>query len=56
VRRISTEFTFKADEGFLKNNIRVSTATEPLGCLGDLGWSVFVFVFVFVIKRNRPGL
>lgn len=40
IRRISTEFTFKADAAFLQDNIRVSAATEPLGALGDLGWCV----------------
>lgn len=40
IRRISTEFTFKADAAFLADNIRVSPGTEPLGALGDLGWCV----------------
>jgi len=37
LKRINTEFCFKADEAFFKSNVRCSSATEPLGCLGDLG-------------------
>jgi predicted dehydrogenase len=38
LRRIASQFSFNAPEEFLTNNIRVSQALEPLGCLGDLGW------------------
>lgn len=38
VRRITSQFTFKAVGEFLQQNIRVSSDLEPLGCLGDLGW------------------
>lgn len=38
IRRITSQFSFKAGEDFLQNNIRVSGELEPLGCLGDLGW------------------
>src|SRR5262249_25213567 len=38
LRRIATQFSFAAGEEFLKGNIRVSSALEPLGALGDLGW------------------
>jgi predicted dehydrogenase len=38
LRRITTQFSFAAGDDFLKNNIRVSSALEPLGSLGDLGW------------------
>ncbi|EWM25302.1 Glucose-fructose oxidoreductase [Nannochloropsis gaditana] len=38
LRRINSEFCFKANEAFFQSNIRCSSATEPLGCLGDLGW------------------
>ncbi len=38
VLRITSQFSFKASEDFVKTNIRASHATEPLGCLGDLGW------------------
>jgi len=38
IRRINSQFSFKAGDDFLRNNIRVSGELEPLGCLGDLGW------------------
>ncbi|EKU22101.1 oxidoreductase domain protein, partial [Nannochloropsis gaditana CCMP526] len=38
LHRINSEFCFKANEAFFQSNIRCSSATEPLGCLGDLGW------------------
>jgi predicted dehydrogenase len=38
VRRISSQFSFKATGDFLTQNIRAASETEPLGCLGDLGW------------------
>ena len=38
IRRINSNFSFLAPEGFLESNIRANGALEPLGCLGDLGW------------------
>lgn len=38
IRRIASQFSFKASEEFLARNIRVQHDLEPLGCLGDLGW------------------
>jgi len=38
VRRIVSNFSFAAGDDFLKSNIRMNTALEPLGVLGDLGW------------------
>ena len=35
---VESAFTFKGDRNFLKRNIRTSAETEPLGCVGDLGW------------------
>ena len=37
-RRIAAQFSFRADEGFLEDNIRMRSDLEPFGCLGDLGW------------------
>lgn len=37
-RHLSSAFSFPGDEGFFKNNIRVKSDGDPLGCLGDLGW------------------
>ncbi|MBX7211187.1 MAG: Gfo/Idh/MocA family oxidoreductase [Verrucomicrobiaceae bacterium] len=38
IRRITTQFSFHADEEFISGNIRTHRALEPQGCLGDLGW------------------
>ena len=38
MRRITSSFSFLADEGFFRSNIRASSVLEPFGCLGDLGW------------------
>jgi predicted dehydrogenase len=38
IRRIMSVFSFATDETFFDANIRVHSALEPAGCLGDLGW------------------
>jgi predicted dehydrogenase len=38
VRRLHANFNFLAGPEFMTGNIRVNSALEPLGCLGDLGW------------------
>jgi len=38
LRRIYSQFSFAGSDEFVANNIRVSGALEPQGCLGDLGW------------------
>ena len=38
IRRIYTHFCFCGDETFFSQDIRATDSTEPLGCLGDLGW------------------
>jgi len=38
LRRVTTHFSFFANDTFLTANIRSDSALEPLGCLGDLGW------------------
>ncbi len=38
IRRIMSVFSFRADKTFLDSNVRVHSALEPAGCLGDLGW------------------
>jgi predicted dehydrogenase len=38
IRRIQAQFSFCAPDEFLTGNIRVNSALESLGCLGDLGW------------------
>jgi predicted dehydrogenase len=38
LRRIVSQFSFKAPDDFFEDDIRASSALEPMGCLGDLGW------------------
>lgn len=38
VKRIVSQFTFRAPDDFLEENIRMHSGLEPLGSLGDLGW------------------
>lgn len=38
VRRIATQFTFRAPDDFAAVNIRGQAHLEPQGCVGDLGW------------------
>ncbi len=38
IRRLNSQFSFRADEEFAKTNIRSRHELEPQGCLGDLGW------------------
>ena len=51
---VESAFTFKADDSFLKNNIRTSVETEPLGCVGDLGW--YNVRMALVVMQELPGL
>ena len=37
-RYTKSEWSFKADETFMKSDIRIKATGDPLGCLGDLGW------------------
>ncbi|MDF1811444.1 MAG: Gfo/Idh/MocA family oxidoreductase [Verrucomicrobiales bacterium] len=38
IKRIMSQFSFRAPDDFLQENIRMHSDLEPLGCLGDLGW------------------
>jgi len=38
IKRITSHFCFLGNDEFVQQNIRVNGLTEPLGCLGDLGW------------------
>jgi len=38
VEKVECGFSFRGDSSFFSENIRVSAAGDPLGCLGDLGW------------------
>lgn len=53
IRRIVSQFTFASSDEFQRNNIRVSSELEPLGCLGDLGWYNVRFS-LFAMKYQMP--
>lgn len=53
IRRISSAFSFCADEAFFGGNIRSSSKLEPHGCLGDLGWYTIRFA-LWVLKGQMP--
>ena len=38
IRRINSNYSFLAPEGFMESDIRANKELEPMGCLGDLGW------------------
>jgi len=43
MKRITSQFSFRAPDEFLTDNIRVSSTLEPQGALGDLGWYTIRF-------------
>ena len=53
LRRITSQFSFNGTDEFAKNNIRVSSELEPLGCLGDLGWYNIRFA-LWVMNYQMP--
>lgn len=38
LKRITSAFSFRAEDEFFEANIRAHSELEPYGCLGDLGW------------------
>ncbi|MGI9515478.1 MAG: Gfo/Idh/MocA family protein [Pirellulaceae bacterium] len=44
LKRITCQFSFCADEAWFRSDIRLDSALEPQGCLGDLGWYCIRFV------------
>ena len=53
IRRIASQFSFRAPDEFLSDNIRVSSALEPQGCVGDLGWYTIRFS-LWVMNYQLP--
>jgi predicted dehydrogenase len=53
IRRIATQFSFRAPQEFLAGNIRMRSDLEPLGCLGDLGWYTIMFV-LWAMEPRTP--
>lgn len=54
ITRIVSQFSFRAPEDFLRENIRMHSGLEPLGCLGDLGWYNIRFA-LWVMNYAMPG-
>jgi predicted dehydrogenase len=53
VRRITSAFSFLGTGDLRERNIRVRTALEPFGCLGDLGWYCLRFS-LWVMRWQLP--
>jgi predicted dehydrogenase len=53
IKRITSQFSFRAPDEFLQDNIRVHSDLEPLGCLGDLGWYNLRFA-LWVMEEQLP--
>ncbi|MEZ6065812.1 MAG: Gfo/Idh/MocA family oxidoreductase [Planctomycetaceae bacterium] len=53
IRRITTQFSFRAPDEFLRENIRMSSELEPHGCLGDLGWYTIRFA-LWAMRYELP--
>ena len=53
LQRMSSGFSFYFGDDFLRTNIRVDSALEPAGCLGDLGWYSIRF-FLWTLNWQLP--
>ena len=49
---VESAFSFKADSYYLESNIRTSIDTEPLGCVGDLGW--YCIRMALILMQDLP--
>lgn len=53
IRRIMSVFCFAGDGEAFRSNIRVQSALEPAGCLGDLGWYC-ILIALFAQRWQTP--
>ena len=53
LQRMTSGFSFYFGDDFFQKNIRVDTALEPAGCLGDLGWYSIRF-FLWTLNWQLP--
>ena len=53
MKRIATQFSFRAPDDFMSGNIRTHSDLEPQGCLGDLGWYTIRFI-LWSMKYAMP--
>jgi predicted dehydrogenase len=52
-KRITSAFSFAAEQEFFASNIRAHSGLEPFGCLGDLGWYCIRFA-LWVMDEQLP--
>jgi predicted dehydrogenase len=53
IKRITSQFSFHMDENVYGSNVRLNSALEPAGCLGDLGWYCLRFL-LWTMNWKRP--
>ena len=53
IKRITSVFSFHAEDEFFRTNIRASSLLEPYGCLGDLGWYC-IRLALWAMKEKLP--
>lgn len=53
LKRIASQFSFRAPQDFMDGNIRTHSDLEPAGCLGDLGWYTIRFT-LWVVNYAMP--
>jgi predicted dehydrogenase len=53
IKRLVSNFSFHLAENVYGSNVRASSALEPAGCLGDLGWYPIRF-FLWTLKWKLP--
>lgn len=53
IKRISSSFSFRMDEGDYDKDIRINSTLEPSGCLGDLGWYC-IRISLFAMNWKMP--
>jgi predicted dehydrogenase len=53
INRVTSAFSFRGTDEFREGNIRVNSALEPTGCLGDLGWYCIRFA-LWVMNWQLP--
>jgi predicted dehydrogenase len=53
LRRMYSSFSFCGGDDFLSDNIRMNSALEPDGCLGDLGWYC-IRMMLWAVKWEMP--
>ena len=53
LKRIATQFSFRAPDDFFEGNIRANPALEPLGSLGDLGWYC-IRIMLWTLNYEMP--